>query len=126
MGENEHVCLIPDENDNCIDCGKHIDLPDVGEPPDLGDIVGICKLIDVTAANCAKVIRDNTDPQDSSLTRLRLVGSKMIRLPHRAMILKLLQPAFKEAKALGYRGTIERFAEHVEERTASSPSTLPR
>ena len=40
---DECLCLIPDENDCCTLCGKHIELPD------LGDIVGICKLCDAAA-----------------------------------------------------------------------------
>ena len=114
---DECPCLIPDENDNCIDCGKHIELPDVGEMPNLGDIVGISQLIDKTASAYSRVVRDNTDPKNPSLPRLRMVGNRMIRLPHKALFQQLMKPAYKEAKALGYRGTIERFAEHVEERT---------
>lgn len=118
-------CLIPDENDNCIDCGKHIELPDVGEPPNLGDIAGICKLLDQTAHAYARVIRDNADPNDPNQPRLRFVGSKLIRLPHKALLVNLLKPTFKEAKALGYRGTIERWGELVQERTFLSPPSNP-
>jgi hypothetical protein len=114
---DECPCLIPDENDNCIDCGKHIDLslPEGEEMPNLGDIVGICQLIDKTAATYAAVVRENSDPKDPSQPRLRMVGNRMMRLPHKALFNELMKPAYKEAKALGYRGTIERFAEHVEE-----------
>lgn len=120
---DEHVCLIPDENDNCIDCGKRIDLSDVGEPPDLGDIVGICKLIDATAASFVRAVRDNTDPKDPSLTRLRIVGNRIMRLSHKTILRQMIQAPFKQAKALGFRGDVERFAEHIEERM--SPSTRP-
>lgn len=119
-------CLIPDENDNCIDCGKHIDLPDCGEPPDLGDIVGIIKLIDKTAASCARAVRENTDPKDPSQPRLRFVGNKLFRLPHTAAIQKVLKPAYKEAKALGYRGTFERWGEIVQEHTPRPINTASR
>ena len=114
---DECPCMIPDEFDNCIDCGKHIELPDVGEPPNLGDIVGICKLIDKTAATYAHVVRENSDPKDPSQPRLRFVGNKLMRLPHKALFHELMKPTFKEAKALGYRGTIERWSELVEEHT---------
>ena len=120
------LCLIPDENDNCIDCGKHIDLSAFdNEPlPDLGDIVGICGLIDKTAKMYAKVKRDNADPKDPSLPRLRIVGNRMIRLSHKTLLFELMQPTFKEAKALGYKGNLERWGELVEEHL--SPPTNPQ
>ena len=117
-------CLIPDENDNCIDCGKHIELPDV-EPPDLGDIPGICKLLDQTAHAYALVIRENSDPKDPSQPRLRMVGNKMMRLPHKALFKELMPPTYKAAKALGYKGTLERWSELVQERTFLSPPSNP-
>ena len=117
--DGECPCLIPDENDNCIDCGKHIDLSAYdNEPlPNLGDIVGIIKLIDKTASVYAHVVQENTDPKNPDLPRLRMVGNRMMRLPHKALFHELMKPAFKEAKALGYRGTIERWSELVEEHT---------
>jgi len=114
-------CLIPDENDNCIECGKHIDLPEIGEMPNLGDIPGICKLLDQTAHAYALVIRENSDPNDPSQPRLRFVGNKLMRLPHKALFTELMKPTYKEAKALGYKGTIERWSELVQERTFLSP-----
>jgi hypothetical protein len=81
-------CLDFDENDNCTECGKPMELPD------LGDLVGICGLIDSTAADCSK-----------SPLSLRL--RKMIR-------------SHKEAKALGYRGDILRWIEFVQERMLSA------
>src|SRR5208337_131124 len=119
------LCLVPDENDNCIDCGKHIDLPDVGELPNLGDIPGICKLIDETATTYEAAVKENTDPKDPSLPRLRFVGSKMIRLPHKALLTKTLKPAYKAAKALGYKGTFERWGELVQEHAPGLADTHP-
>jgi len=118
-------CLIPDENDNCIDCGKHIDLSylDNEPPPNLGDIVGICGLIDKTVAMYRTVIRDNTDPKNPSLPRLRIVGNRIIRLSHKTLLSELMQPTFKEAKALGYKGTLQRWGELVEERI-NPPASL--
>lgn len=116
-------CFIPDENDNCIDCGQPIDLSDNGEPlPNIGDIVGICTLLDKTAKMYATIIRDNVDPKDSSLTRIRMVGNKMMRLPHKTLLHELVEAGFKDAKALGYKGTLERWSELVEEHNA--PSTI--
>lgn len=122
--DKPHRCLIPDENDNCIECGRHIDLPDWDGPmPDLGDIVGICKLIDATAVNFIMAVRDNTDPQNSSIPRLRLVDGVSMRVPHQIILLAMSQSPFKEAKALGYRGTIDRFYALVCERM---PAVSPR
>src|SRR5258708_4265762 len=78
-------CLVPDENDNCIDCGKHIELSDIDEMPNLGDIVGICLLIDKIAAAYATAVRENTDPKDPSLPRMQFVGNRIVRLPHLAL-----------------------------------------
>jgi hypothetical protein len=120
-------CLIPDENDNCIDCGKHIDLSYLDDEPlpNLGDIVGICGLIDKTAKMYATVIRKNTDPANPSLPRLRIVGNRIIRLSHKTLLFELMKPTFKEAKALGYKGNLERWGELVEERmTPSAPPQI--
>jgi hypothetical protein len=114
---DECRCLIPDENDNCIECGRHIDLPEIGGPmPDLGDIPGICKLIDAAAADFVKAVQENTDPQDPSITCLRLAGSRVVRVPHQTILRAMLRSPYKEAKALGYRGTIDRFYALVCER----------
>jgi len=123
---DECPCFIPDENDNCIDCGKHIDLSDeaLGELPNLGDIVGICRLIESSAISFARVIRDNTDPKDSSLTRLRIVSNRMVRLSHETMFQTQMETAYKKAKALGYRGTFGRWGELVEERM-TTPASIP-
>jgi hypothetical protein len=95
--DNRHRCLIPDEHDNCIECGKHIDIPDwEGPMPDLGDIVGICKLIDATAADFVRAVRRNT--------LMDGIFREMIQAP------------YTQAKALGYRGDIDRFYALVCER----------
>jgi len=124
---DECPCMIPDENDNCLDCGKHIEgLPEV--PPNLqlhmGDIPGICRLIDATARTFAQLVRENTDPRNPSLPRLRLVGGQMMRLPHKMLFKDLLGPSYSAAKSLGYRGTFERWGEMVQEATAAAPAAL--
>jgi hypothetical protein len=119
---DECPCMIPDENDNCLDCGKHIEgLPDVPEPH-LGDIVGIAKLMDATAKTFAQLVRENTDPKNPSLPRLRLVGGQMMRLPHKMLFKDLLGPSYVAAKSLGYRGTFERWGEMVQEAVPATAS----
>jgi hypothetical protein len=94
-----HRCLIPDENDNCVSCGRHIDLPEIDGPmPDLGDIVGICKLIDATAADFIRAARN---------------------APMDGVFREMLQAPYWKAKALGYRGTFDRFYALVCERMPS-------
>jgi hypothetical protein len=122
---DECPCIVPDDNDNCVDCGKHIEMPDV-EPPDLGDIVGIVKLIDATAKEWAQRIEDNTDPQNPSQPRLRLVGGQLVRIPHKSLFKDLLKPTYVSAKALGYRGTFERWGEMIWERMPHPANTLSR
>ncbi len=117
---DECPCVIPDEKDNCLDCGKPIaGMPEV--PPDLdlqmGNIAGIAKLMDATARTFAQLVRENTDPRNPSLPRLRLVGGQMMRLPHKMLYKDLLGPSYVAAKALGYRGTFERWGEMVQEAT---------
>jgi hypothetical protein len=108
-------CLIPDENDNCVDCGKHIEITDVAEPPNLGDIPGIVRLIESTAKTYAEMVKDNTDPAIPTLPRLRLIGGQFVRIPHKAFYKLSLGPSYNSAKALGYRGTFERWTEIVQE-----------
>ena len=112
---DECPCIIPDENDDCVDCGKHIDIPDAPAPPNLGDIAGIVRLIDATIKTYAQLVRENTDPKSPNLPRLRLVGGQMIRIPHKALYKDLLGPSYVAAKALGYRGTFERWGELIDE-----------
>lgn len=107
-------CLIPDENDNCIECGKHIDIPDMGTP-DLGDLVGIIHLIDTTVKSFALLMANNTDPNNPDLPRLRLIGGVMVRVPHKILCKELVGPSYTEAKQLGYRGTMERWGEILQE-----------
>src|SRR5574337_46682 len=97
-------CLIPDENDCCINCGKPIELPVVTETPNLGDIPGICKLIDVTAAAYVKLVQDNTDPANPTLPRLRMIGGQIIRIPHETLYKNLIEPSYQAARKLGYLG----------------------
>lgn len=121
----ECPCIIPDENDNCVDCGRHIDVPDAA-PPNLGDIGGICRLIDTTAKAYAQRVEDNIDPKNPSLPRLRLVGGLLVRVPHKVIFKEVIQPSFKTAKALGYRGTYERWSEMVLEVTPTPANQLSR
>jgi len=111
----ECPCLIPDDDDNCIDCGKHIDMPKVEPPPNLGDIPGIVRLIETTAKTYADMVKENTDPKNQSLPRLRLVGGYFMRIPHKDLYKAILMPSYVSAKALGYRGTFERWTEMVYE-----------
>lgn len=119
---DECPCLIPDDNDNCVDCGKHIDMPTVGEP-NLGDIPGIVRLIETTAKHYEAMVKENTDPKNPSLPRLRLVGGYFIRIPHKDLYKAILMPSYVDAKALGYRGTFERWTEMVYE---AAPPIQPR
>ena len=113
-------CLIPDENNNCIDCGKHIEMPDVG-CPDLGDIKGIIHLIDSTVKTYLRMVQDNTDPTNANQPRLRMVGGQMVRVPHKVLYNDLLVPSYQQAKTLGYRGTFERWGELLWESTPPNP-----
>lgn len=112
---DECPCLIPDDNDNCVDCGKHIEILDAGEPPNLGDIPGIVKLIESTARTYTDMVKENTDPKNHSLPRLRLVGGYFMRIPHKDLYKAILMPSYVSAKALGYRGTFERWTEMIYE-----------
>lgn len=113
---DECPCLIPDEQDNCIDCGKQIDMPDV-EAPNLGDIGGIVRLIDNTAKSYVNLLKANVDPANPTLPKLRLIGGIFVRLPHETLYKAVLGPSFLEAKKLGYRGTFEHWRELVYDAT---------
>lgn len=121
---DECPCIIPDENYNCIDCGKPIHVAEV-DPPDLGDIGGIVRLINATAKTYAQLLRENTDPKNPSQPRLRMVGGRMLRIPHKMLYRDLLGPSYGAAKALGYRGTFERWGEIIWEATPSPATKIP-
>jgi hypothetical protein len=124
MAEKACPCLfVADDGETCIDCGQHIEIPDV-EVPDLGDITGIIRLIDSMAKIYAQRIKDNTDPDNPSLPRLSMVGGQFLRIPHKLLYKDLLEPSYVEAKRLGYRGTITRWGEIVLEAAPSTASQL--
>ncbi len=101
-------------------------MPDVGEPPNLGDIAGIVRLLDSTAKTYAEIVRENTDPKNPGLPRLRMLGGQMVRIPHKTLYRGLLHPRYSAAKTLGYRGTIDRWSELVTETTSSANPSTPR
>lgn len=118
----ECPCLVPgDDGETCIDCGKHIDLLDAGPSPDLGDIKGIIRLMQNTASGFASLVTANTDPRSPGTPRLRLVGGQFVRIPHKALFLGLAAASYREAKGLGYRGTLERWADLVQENAPAQP-----
>jgi hypothetical protein len=102
---------------------KHIDIPDA-EAPNLGDILGICKLIDSTAKSYAELAASNVDPNDPELPRLRMVGGVFMRVPHKALYRQLFEPSYRRAKTLGYRGTLQRWGELLQE-AADQPQSPP-
>jgi len=103
---------------------KFVDLLDVS-PPDLGDILGICRLIDTTAKSYVELVVANTDPNDPELPRLRIVGGVFMRVPHKALYQQLFGPSYKQAKKLGYRGSLERWGEILQEAVDQPQSSLP-
>ena len=119
----ECPCLIPDEHDNCVDCGKRIDLPEAPASLNLGDIPGIVRLLDATASTYLRLVEANTDPRNPALPRLQMAGGMLVRVPHRSLLRKILKPSYVAAKTLGYRGTFERWGEMVEEALRPLPKT---
>lgn len=116
---DEHFC-IPDDNDNCVECGQRIDLPEIAEIPDLGDIMGMIRLIDDTAKKYMRMVEMNTDPADPALPRLRIVGGQIMRLPHKSLYGQFFVPSYRRAKELGYRGSLERWSEILQEAVEAS------
>lgn len=113
---NDHdQCFVPDENDNCIECGKRMELPEITETPDLGDIMGMIRLIDETSKAYLKLVQDNTDPNDPSQPRLRVYGGIMTRVPHSALYLPFFRPSYAKARSIGYRGPLDRWIEILQE-----------
>lgn len=120
---SECPCVIPDETmEHCLDCGRRMEVVPEVEPPNLGDIAGIARLISATAKTYAQLVKDNTDPKNPDLPRLRMVGGKMLRIPHKSLCKETLAPSYATAKALGYRGSLERWGEMVWEAVPISVS----
>ena len=97
-------------------------MPDV-PAPNLGDIMGICKLLDATALIYTNLVRRNADPQNPSQPRLRIVGGQLTRLPHKVFFHDLVGPSFMKARRLGYRGTYQRWGELLREAIFRGPQT---
>jgi hypothetical protein len=112
---DECFCLIPDEEDNCVTCGKPIDFQEIGELPNLGDILGMIRLIDETAKSYLRLVNLNTDPNDPELPRMRLIGGVIVRIPHKILYKKFFNPSYNQAKELGYRGSLTRWGEILQE-----------
>jgi hypothetical protein len=109
--------LIPDDDGNCAACGRGIALPN------LGDMMGIIHLIDATVRLYSQMIASNTDPNDPSQPRMRMVGGVIARVPHKVLYGQFFTPSYREAKELGYRGTLARWSEILEE--AAGPQVHP-
>jgi hypothetical protein len=112
MGNNAVECLhlvLDESGEFCAVCGTAV------EAPYLGDIMGIIRLIDSTVRMFTRMIAANTDPGDPTQPRLRIVGGVMLRVPHKALYKRFFTPSYREAKELGYRGTLERWSEILEE-----------
>ena len=107
-----------DEDGKCTECGVVVQ-PHIN----LGDIVGICQLLDNTVAAYATLVHNNTDPKDPSKPRLRVIGGRVIRLPHSALLKDLVYNSYPRAKQLGYRGSIIRWGEMIlENKTVTDTS----
>lgn len=110
-------CAVPDEDGNCLACGKHLRMP----APDIGDIKAICRLLEATTAAYGRLLELDADPSKPELPKLRLVGPQIVRVPRSAVGHDLLRPSFVAARRLGYRGTYERWGELVRD----GPEPLP-
>ena len=104
---------------------KSIDLPDTNGGPDIGDIGGIIKLLNATIKSYNQLVISNTDPENPNLARLRLVGGVMIRVPHKTLYQQIIEPSYQEARELGYRGTLDRWRELLQETTESPQLSSP-
>lgn len=120
-------CLIPDENDNCVDCGQHIELlevPQTDHHAEVRAIMDIIRLVDDTAKSYERLVKANTDPRDPTQPRMRIIGGVFMRIPHQAFYKQLFGPSYKQAKKLGYRGTFQRWGELLQEAVNNNPSQI--
>lgn len=74
----------------------------------LGDLLGLIQLAQVTAQ---EYMRRSTETKP----QFRLVGAQLVRTSPDSIWVDVLQPSFPVAKALGYRGDCERWAEICKE-----------
>jgi len=114
--------LIPDENNNCETCGVPYPDPQNFPEPNLGDVMGICKLINETRDVFDGMVKANTDPKNPKLTRMRLVGGILMRLPDKMVCKGVFGASFLKAKSIGYKGTQERWTEMILE---DIPTMIP-
>lgn len=123
---SEFGCLhLTVDSGRCPECGVDVDLSDIPENPNLGNIMAICRLLDETRMVFDKLIKANTDPKNPKLPRLRMVGGQMLRLPHKMVCKGMIGPSFVRAKAAGYKGTQDRWMEMVLEDDILTPTFPP-
>jgi hypothetical protein len=119
---NEQACLHLEVTDEgvCIECGVDItsqefadSLPEVPEASKaaMGSIVKIITLAKTTAEDYI-VSQDPVNPQ---LPKLRWIGTQMVRLPGTTLWMDYVNKSYAEAKRVGYKGTVVRWAEIIKE-----------
>ena len=133
MAEDKCPCIIADGN-KCIDCGEPVTNPEItvqqlaeegivlGPPlppdapvPSLGNVAGIMHLAMQTFREGVRRQARNTDPVNTSLPKLQLMGSVFVRVPHKDIWVGLLRQSFEQAQAMGFKGTSKRWEALVEE-----------
>ena len=90
---------------------------------DLGNIVGISKLIDETVEDYTHFVEAHSDPANPTLPRLQFIGGIMMRLPLDTLWQEQLPNSYVAAQRLGYRGTIQRWGELIKEQVVQPQKT---
>jgi hypothetical protein len=131
--EDKCPCIIADGT-KCVDCGEPIVDPEItvqqlaeegivlGPPlapdapvPDMGAVAGIMHLAMQTFREGVRRQVRNTDPKNSALPRLQMIGTQFLRIPHKDVWAGLLRQSFDQAQAMGFRGNLNRWTAIVED-----------
>ncbi len=107
--------LIPTEDWKCEECGADIPQPELppNYEPNLGKVAAIAVHFNETCDQFSKIIKANSDPEDPTKPKMRMIGGQIIRLPHQMVIREMIGPSYIKAKKMGYRGTQKHWQEMV-------------
>ncbi len=133
INEEKCPCIISDENKKCIDCGALIEDPvtsteqlaiegiTLGPPlsedapvPDMKAVIDLIHLAEATAKEFRLRVARNIDPKDHDRPKLQMIGTLLIRIPHKDVWKELLRLSYDQAQSIGYKGNFETWEETVQ------------
>lgn len=73
------------------------------------DEINLIKLTSEVVHTYNRLRQENIDPKNPNLPRMRVIGGRILRLPHAMMFRELSDASYDRALGFGYDGTYERW-----------------